>query len=169
MRDWSKLNCADRKRGWHLALAALPWLEAGEELYPIYPTRHYTSRRSEALFQSMMWYGRMTFRLKARDPEVGKEETRSAYCSSRRSRRSHRWSPGIGGCRTSTAQPLHGRALRDLTALQYLDVMEAVYGQRRSFLTLWMTRSYSSLSSWLTSSPPKILGMVILTPTKSKK
>jgi hypothetical protein len=31
-----------------------------------------------AYFKSMMWYGRMTFRLKTDDPAVGRAETRSA-------------------------------------------------------------------------------------------
>jgi len=56
-----------------------PGLEFGEDYTQYIPRGHYT--RSEALkayFKSMMWYGRMTFRLKTRDPEIGRDETRSA-------------------------------------------------------------------------------------------
>ena len=56
-----------------------PGLENGEDYTQYIPRGHYT--RSEALkayFKSMMWYGRMTFRLKTANPEIGKEETRSA-------------------------------------------------------------------------------------------
>ena len=56
-----------------------PGLENGEDYTQYIARGHYTT--SEALtayFKSMMWYGRMTFRLKSRDPEVGKAETRAA-------------------------------------------------------------------------------------------
>ena len=36
------------------------------------------SEELEAYFKSMMWYGRMTFRLKTKDPEIGRAETRAA-------------------------------------------------------------------------------------------
>ena len=56
-----------------------PGLEFGEDYSQYIPRGHYTlSEDLKRYFTSMMWYGRMTFRLKVRDPEIGKEETRSA-------------------------------------------------------------------------------------------
>jgi len=56
-----------------------PGLDYGEDYTQYIPRGHYT--RSEDLqryFRSMMWYGRMTFRLKTDDPNVGREETKAA-------------------------------------------------------------------------------------------
>jgi hypothetical protein len=56
-----------------------PGLEYGEDYTQYIPRGHYTkSDELEAYFKSMMWYGRMTFRLKTDKPEVGRAETRSA-------------------------------------------------------------------------------------------
>jgi hypothetical protein len=59
--------------------AIFPYLENGEDYTQYIPRGHYT--RSDALkayFKSMMWYGRMTYRLNTDDPEIGRAETRSA-------------------------------------------------------------------------------------------
>lgn len=56
-----------------------PGLEFGEDYTQYIPRGHYTkSEELKAYFKSMMWYGRMTFRLKTKDPAVGRAETRSA-------------------------------------------------------------------------------------------
>ena len=59
--------------------AVFPGLENGEDFTQYIPRGHYTrSEGLKAYFKSMMWYGRMTFRLKGADPAIGREETRSA-------------------------------------------------------------------------------------------
>ncbi len=56
-----------------------PGLEFGEDYTQYIPRGHYTlSEELEAYFRSMMWYGRMTFRLKTDDADVGRAETRAA-------------------------------------------------------------------------------------------
>ena len=55
-----------------------PGLMNGEDYSQYIPRGHYTlSEELKHYFRSMMWYGRMTFRLKTMDPEVGRAETRS--------------------------------------------------------------------------------------------
>jgi hypothetical protein len=50
-----------------------PGLEFGEDYTQYIPRGHYTkSEALKAYFRSMMWYGRMTFRLKSQNPEAGR-------------------------------------------------------------------------------------------------
>ena len=56
-----------------------PGLDWGEDYTQYIPRGHYTlTDNLKAYFKSMMWYGRMTFRLKTENAEVGRAETRSA-------------------------------------------------------------------------------------------
>lgn len=142
-----------------------PGLEFGEDYTQYIPRGHYT--RSEALmayFKSMMWYGRMTFRLKTNDLEVGRAETRSALLLVQA---------------LQTAQVNNGTALDawldlynptvffvgrsdDLTAMLYLDVIKAVYGENSAVTDL---TDEAKLSTFIEAAnqlpPPRILGMVI--------
>ena len=142
-----------------------PGLEAGEDYTQYIPRGHYTlSDDLKRYFKSMMWYGRMTFRLKARDPEVGKEETRSALLlvqALKDARIDGR--PALEAWQDlySPTAFMVGRS-DDLTALQYLDVMEAVYGPEAVVSDLVdeaKLQQFIELAYQLP--PPKILGMVI--------
>ena len=56
-----------------------PGLEYGEDYTQYIPRGHYTRNDAlKAYFKSMMWYGRMTFRLQTDDANIGRAETRSA-------------------------------------------------------------------------------------------
>ncbi|MCI0580397.1 MAG: DUF3160 domain-containing protein [Chloroflexi bacterium] len=142
-----------------------PGLENGEDYTQYIPRGHYTrSEELTAYFKSMMWYGRMTFRLTTRDPEVGQAETRSALLL-------------VHGLRTAQVQGrpalnawldlynptvfFVGRS-DDLTALQYLAVVDAVYGPEASLATLAddaRLDTFIDLANQLP--PPQILGLVI--------
>jgi hypothetical protein len=143
----------------------LPTLEHGEDYTQYKPRGHYTkSDALKAYFKSMMWYGRMTFRLKTKDPEVGRAETRSALLL-------------VHALRTAT---VNGRpALEswadlysptvffvgrsdDLTVLQYGQVMDQVYG---GDITLDTLTDEALLDAFIEEAnrlpPPRILGIVI--------
>jgi hypothetical protein len=143
----------------------LPTLEHGEDYTQYKPRGHYTkSEVLEAYFKSMMWYGRMTFRLKTRDPQVGRAETRSALLL-------------VHALRTTTVagRPaleawadlytptvfFVGRS-DDLTVLQYGDVMDRVYGES---ITLDALIDEALLDQFIDEAnklpPPRILGIVI--------
>ncbi|HSR46825.1 MAG TPA: DUF3160 domain-containing protein [Anaerolineales bacterium] len=108
-----------------------PGLEYGEDYTQYIPRGHYTlSEDLENYFRSMMWYGRMTFRLKSKDPEVGKAETRSALLLVQ----ALKDATVDGRPALDVWQDLYnptafmvGRS-DDLTAFQYLDVYDTVYG-----------------------------------------
>jgi hypothetical protein len=142
-----------------------PGLEFGEDYTQYIPRGHYTlSEELEAYFKSMMWYGRMTFRLKTRDPEVGRAETRAALLL-------------VHALRNATVNDrpaleawldlynptafLVGRS-DDLTAFQYLEVINDVYGPTP---TLQEMADESSLETFIEEAerlpPPRILGLVI--------
>ena len=56
-----------------------PKLPLGEDYTQYIPRGHYTlSDELTAYFKSMMWYGRMTFRLDTKDPQIARRETRMA-------------------------------------------------------------------------------------------
>jgi hypothetical protein len=143
-----------------------PGLENGEDYTQYIPRGHYT--RSEDLkqyFKSMMWYGRMTFRLKAKDPEVGKAETRSALLLVQALQDS-----SVGGRPAMDVwQDLYaptafmvGRS-DDLTAGQYIDVMDSVYGSNPSVEDVAdeaLLQDFIDLAFQLPA--PKILGLVIM-------
>lgn len=142
-----------------------PGLEFGEDYTQYIPRGHYTqSEELTAYFKSMMWYGRMAFRLKTDDPEVGKAETRSALLLVQALRHAL-----VNGQPALTAwldlyNPtvfFVGRS-DDLTALQYLDVIDAVYGPEASLETI---ADEANLETFIEAAdqlpPPLILGMVI--------
>ncbi len=143
-----------------------PGLENGEDYTQYIPRGHYT--RSEELknyFKSMMWYGRMTFRLEGRDPETGKAETRSAILLVN----ALLDATVNGGPALDAWMDLYsptaffvGRS-DDLTAVQYQDVLKAVYGQDPAVTDLVdeaKLEEFIALAKQLP--PPKILGLVIM-------
>ncbi len=142
-----------------------PGLEAGEDYTQYIPRGHYTlSDDLKRYFKSMMWYGRLTFRLKTRDPQVGKEETRSALLlvqALKDARIDGR--PALEDWQDlySPTAFMVGRS-DDLTVLQYLDVIDAVYTPGAVVSDLVdevKLQQFIELAYELP--PPKILGMVI--------
>jgi hypothetical protein len=142
-----------------------PGLEHGEDYTQYIPRGHYTlSDDLKHYFQSMMWYGRMTFRLKARDPEVGKAETRGALLLAEALKDAtvddH---PALDAWQDlySPTAFMVGRS-DDLTALQYLDVMKTVYGPQRAVTDLVDEAKLGQFIDLANQLPqPKILGIVI--------
>jgi hypothetical protein len=149
-----------------IALSPLfPGLEFGEDYTQYIPRGHYTrSEELEAYFRSMMWYGRMTFRLKTDDPTIGREETKAALLLV------HALQNATVGERPSLDVWLDlynptafmvGRS-DDLTAFQYIDVINAVYGENP---TLAQLTDAEKLDLFIASAnelpPPLILGLVI--------
>ena len=143
-----------------------PGLEYGEDYTQYIPRGHYTkSDELEAYFRSMMWYGRMTFRLKTMNPEVGRAETRSALllvhalCTTEVNRRpalevwADLYSPTVF---------FVGRS-DDLTVLQYRNIMDAIYGESVAVNAL---ADDALLDTFIEEAyklpPPQILGMVIV-------
>jgi hypothetical protein len=142
-----------------------PGLEFGEDYTQYIPRGHYT--RSEALqayFKSMMWYGRMTFRLKTKQPEVGRAETRSALLLVR----------ALRDCQVSGRPAMEawadlysptvffvGRS-DDLTPSQYLPLIDQVYGPQAGPEQL---TDEARLDLFIEIAdrlpPPRILGIVI--------
>ena len=142
-----------------------PGLEYGEDYTQYIPRGHYTlSEELEAYFRSMMWYGRMTFRLKTKDPDVGRAETRAALLLVRAMQNAQvDGKPALDTWRDlyDPTAFLVGRS-DDLTAFQYLDVITAVYGENPDLSIL---SDEAQLDSFINAAnklpPPRILGLVI--------
>ena len=142
-----------------------PGLEFGEDYTQYIPRGHYT--RSEELqnyFKSMMWYGRMTYRLETRDPEVGRAETRSALLLVNALKNAE----VDGNPAREVWQDLYdptafmvGRS-DDLTAFQYQGVIDEIYGPDP---TLEALSDEALLDRFIATAlklpPPRILGLVI--------
>lgn len=142
-----------------------PGLENGEDYTQYIPRGHYTlSEELKNYFKSMMWYGRMTFRLEALDPEVGKAETRSAILLVNALRNAVvNDRPALEAWMDlySPTAFFVGRS-DDLTAIQYGDVLDAVYGKAPDLASLTdetKLDQFIQLAKQLP--PPKILGLVI--------
>ena len=142
-----------------------PGLEFGEDYSQYIPRGHYTrSDELKAYFKSMMWYGRMTFRLKTDMPEVGREETRSALLlvhALRTADVAYRPALEVWADLYNPTVFFVGRS-DDLTALQYIDVIDRVYGPGATAATL---ADDALLDTFIEEAnalpPPRILGMVI--------
>jgi hypothetical protein len=142
-----------------------PGLAFGEDYTQYIARGHYT--RSEELtsyFKSMMWYGRMTFRLKTEDLEVGRAETRSALLLIQALHTAQvNGEPALEAWLDLYNPTVFfvGRS-DDLTAFQYLEVMDAVYGPEASLSAL---ADDSLLDTFIEAAnqlpPPRILGLVI--------
>ncbi len=142
-----------------------PGLAFGEDYTQYIPRGHYTlSEELEAYFRSMMWYGRMTFRLKTKDSDVGRAETRAALLLVQAMQNAQvNGKPALETWRDlyDPTAFLVGRS-DDLTAFQYLDVITAVYGENPSLSTI---SDEAQLDIFINAAnelpPPRILGLVI--------
>ena len=143
-----------------------PGLEFGEDYTQYIPRGHYTrSDELKAYFRSMMWYGRMTFRLKGKDPEVGRAETRSALLLVYALRHAQvAGQPAVEAWEALYSPTVFfvGRS-DDLNMLQYAEVMDAVYGADPALGTV---ADDALLDAFIAAAdklpPPKILGIVIM-------
>ena len=148
-----------------LASPIFPGYEYGEDYTQYIPRGHYTkSEALKAYFKSMMWYGRMTFRLKSTNTETGKAETRSALLVVQALRNTQvNGQPAIQAWADLYAPTVFfvGRS-DDLTVIQYGDVIDFLYGPNVDLNTL---ASDAQLDEFIELAyqlpPPKILGMVI--------
>lgn len=143
-----------------------PGLEYGEDYTQYIPRGHYTkSDELRAYFKSMMWYGRMTFRLKTDDPEVGRAETRSALLLVHALRTVEVANRPALEAWANLYNPtvfFVGRS-DDLTVLQYIEVIDAIYGEGVILTTLaddGLLDTFIEAANELP--PPRILGMVIM-------
>jgi hypothetical protein len=142
-----------------------PGLEFGEDYTQYIPRGHYTkSDELKAYFKSMMWYGRMTFRLKTKDPNVGRAETRAALLLVHALRTAEvEGRPALAAWADLYNPTVFfvGRS-DDLTVLQYGEVMDAVYGPG---VTVTALANDALLDAFIEEAdklpPPRILGMVI--------
>jgi hypothetical protein len=142
-----------------------PGLMFGEDYTQYIPRGHYTrSEELERYFKSMMWYGRMTFRLTTDDPEVGRAETRSALLLVHALRTANlAYLPALEAWADLYNPTVFfvGRS-DDLTVMQYLEVMDEVYG---SDVTAVKLADEALLGAFIEKAeelpPPRILGMVI--------
>jgi hypothetical protein len=148
-----------------LSSPIFPGLEYGEDYTQYIPRGHYT--RSDALkayFKSMMWYGRMTFRLKTADADVGRAETRSALLLVQALRNTQVDGRPAMDAWADLYDPtafLVGRS-DDLTALDYIPVIDAVYGENPSLATLADDAKLDTFIAATDALPaPRILGLVI--------
>ncbi len=142
-----------------------PGLQFGEDYTQYIPRGHYTkSDDLKRYFKSMMWYGRMTFRLKGKDPEAGRAETRAALLVVNALRNSQvDGRPALEAWADLYAPTVFfvGRS-DDLTVVQYGDVMDYVYGQNPGLAAV---ADDARLDQFIQSAeqlpPPLILGIVI--------
>jgi hypothetical protein len=143
-----------------------PGLEFGEDYSQYIPRGHYTlSEELKSYFRSMMWYGRMTFRLKSRDPEVGRAETRSALLLVQALRNAEVDGRPALEAWTDLYSPtvfFVGHS-DDLLASQYMEVMDMVYGPGAGLSDLADDARLDQFIALANTLPaPKILGMVIM-------
>jgi hypothetical protein len=143
----------------------LPTLEHGEDYTQYKPRGHYTkSDQLRAYFKSMMWYGRMTFRLKTENPDAGRAETRSALLLAHALRTATvNGEPALESWSDLYTPTVFfvGRS-DDLTVLQYGEVIDHIYGESVSLDTL---TDEALLDAFIEEAnklpPPRILGIVI--------
>jgi hypothetical protein len=148
-----------------LPSAIFPFYDYGEDFTQYIPRGHYTlSDDLKAYFKSMMWYGRMTFRLKPLNQEAGRAETRSALLLVKALMTSQvNGKPAVEAWADLYSPTVFfvGRS-DDLTVLQYAGVIEQVYGPGAG---LRVIADDSKLDAFIEQAdqlpPPKILGMVI--------
>ena len=142
-----------------------PGLEFGEDYTQYIPRGHYTlTDNLKAYFKSMMWFGRMTFRLKTADVEVGRAETRSALLLVHALRTAQ-----VNGRPALEAwADLYNPTVffvghsDDLMVTQYGDVMDAVYGPGAAATGLVDEAKLDLFINEANKLPaPRILGMVI--------
>jgi hypothetical protein len=140
-------------------------LKYGEDYSQYVPRSHYTkSEALKAYFKAMMWYGRMTFRLE--DPEdaaLGPDETRMALLLTltvRDAKAGARDALDLWQVLYDPTAFLVGRS-DDLTLVDYLQVMDAVYGPTPD---LNAVADESRLQAFISATEglpaPRILGLI---------
>ncbi len=142
-----------------------PGLEFGEDYTQYIPRGHYTrSDELKTYFKSMMWYGRMTFRLKTKDANVGRAETRAGLLliqAIQDAQVSGRPALDAWADLYSPTVFFVGRS-DDLTVMQYIPVKEQVFGKGAPVTQL---ADDSKLDAFIEAAnqlpPPRILGIVI--------
>jgi hypothetical protein len=143
-----------------------PGLAFGEDYSQYIPRGHYTrSEELAAYFRSMIWYGRMAFRLTTDDPEVGRAETRMALLlvhALRTADIAYRPALEVWADLYNPTVFFVGRS-DDLTVLQYGEVMDRVYGPG---VTATALADDALLEAFIeeaqTLPPPRILGLVLV-------
>ena len=142
-----------------------PGLEFGEDYTQYIPRGHYTrSDGLKAYFKSMMWYGRMTFRLKTKDAEVGRAETRAGLLIIQAIQDAQvNGRPAVDAWADLYSPTVFfvGRS-DDLTVLQYIPVKEQIFGKN---IPVTQVADDSKLDAFIEAAsqlpPPRILGIVI--------
>lgn len=141
-----------------------PLLANGEDYSQYLPRGHYSrTDLLKAYFKSMMWYGRMTFRLgDPEDPEVGRAETRVALLLTlavRDGAVTHQALDLWNELYDPTAF-LVGRS-DDLTIPDYLAAMSSVYGPQADLTTIADEARLDTFIAATADLPaPRILGLV---------
>jgi hypothetical protein len=140
-------------------------LKYGEDYSQYLPRGHYTkSEALKAYFKTMMWYGRMTFRLDdPEDPQAGPDETRMALLLALALR------DGVAGTEPTLElwkvlyDPtafLVGRS-DDLTVEDYLAAMDDVYGPKADLKTIADEARLGEFIAATEALPaPRILGLL---------
>jgi hypothetical protein len=142
-----------------------PHLKYGEDYSQYVPRSHYTkSDALKAYFKAMMWYGRMTFRLNdPQDPAVDPDETRMALLLAltvRDAKAGARATLDLWQVLYDPTTFLVGRS-DDLTILDYLQVMDAVYGPLPDLNTVAdESRLQAFISATQGLPAPRILGLI---------
>lgn len=142
-----------------------PGLPFGEDYSQYIPRGHYTGHEELKLyFKSMMWYGRMTFRLKTDDPEVGRAETRAALLlvhALQTTRVGQQPALQLWADLYNPTAFLVGQS-DDLTVIQYGEAGQAIYGAEPDLADIVDEgRLDRFIQAVDTLPPPRILGLVI--------
>jgi hypothetical protein len=142
-----------------------PGYDYGEDYTQYIPRGHYTlSEDLKSYFKSMMWYGRMSFRLKPNNADAGRAETRMALLLVQALRNSQ-----VNGRPALDAwSDLYNPTVffvghsDDLMATQYIPIMDQIYGPDASLQTIADDSKLDAFIEAANQLPaPKILGMVI--------
>ena len=142
-----------------------PHLKYGEDYTQYVPRGHYTkSDALKAYFKSMMWYGRMTFRLNdPENPAVGPDETRMALLLALAVRDAQTGSQSTLALWQLLYDPtafLVGRS-DDLTIEDYLKLMDEVYGPQADLAAIADdTRLQTFIAAADRLPAPRILGLL---------
>jgi len=142
-----------------------PGLDFGEGYSQYRPRGHYTLTEGlESYFRSMMWYGRMTFRLETEDLEVGRAETRSALLLVHALRAAQvNGRPALDAWADLYSPTIFfvGHS-DDLTVLQYAELMDQIYAAGAAAKDLVDDAKLERFIQEATGLPaPRILGIVI--------
>jgi hypothetical protein len=142
-----------------------PGYDYGEDYTQYIPRGHYTlSEELKAYFKSMMWYGRMSFRLKPNNIEAGRAETRMALLlvqALRTSQVNERPALQAWSDLYNPTVFFVGHS-DDLMATQYIPVMDQIYGAKADLQTIADDSKLDAFIEAANQLPaPRILGMVI--------